>query len=933
MVRRKEEWSPAGAPRKPSSHCRSHTPSRNVRRVMALTVGTTLSHYRLVAPIGEGGMGVVWRATDSTLGRDVAIKVLPDLFASDPERLARFEREARLLASLNHPHVASIFGLDSANGVRFLAMELVEGADLAERLEHGPIPVAEALPIALQIAQALEHAHERGVIHRDLKPANVKLTATGDAKVLDFGLAKALEGEPIAPTSSALRSYSPTITAHMTGAQVLLGTAAYMSPEQARGQVADRRADIWAFGVVLMEMLPGGRLFPGDTISDTLAGVLKTDPEWSALPAEVPARVRKLLRRCLERDAKRRLRDIGEARIILEEVIAGVPDETVSVAASAAPPTARPNGALPWIVAGVAGLMIGAAAMMIAGRVTRPAPAAPLTKFRLALPATDGAPTYPSIAPDGRSVAYLMAGSLWIQALGELDPRKFPIEANASRLFWSPDAKHIGYIAGTRIFRTTLGGAENQLVCDTRGSISSGGWGATWRDDGTIVYSRGDTAGLMVVASKGGDPHSLLRPDTSETDFHEPWALPGDRGILFASHRKSGGISELCLWTKRGRKVLLDLPGQTVYTPSYSPTGHVLFRRTPTTPGVWALPFSLERLEATGEPFIVAPLGVNPTVANDGSLAYIHQTAGGMTEMFWADRSGKALGTIGSPEPDASETPALSPDGSSAIRSILAGGNRDLWRFDTHRGTRTRLTFDPAFEDAAVFSPSGDRIAYHASGSASSAESFRVVTRRADGTGSADTLAFSAAVPRYTPDGKHVLYSALLEGGARWNLSQVATTPGSTPRVLVEGNPWVTDGRVSPSGDFMAYTSNESGRWEVFLTHYPSCEGKWQVSAEGGQSPRWDAAGRRLYYLEGDRIMEVAVTPGATPGLTTPTLLFTRPPTTPGTFALHPTFEITRDAQRFLLTRSTGGQGGAQGPTVVQNWLSEFAEAKGSRSR
>jgi len=897
---------------------------------MTLTVGTTLSHYRLVAPIGEGGMGVVWRATDSTLGRDVAIKVLPDLFAADPERLARFEREARLLASLNHPHVASIFGLDSASGVRFLAMELVEGEDLAERIEHGPIPAAEALPIALQIAQALEHAHERGVIHRDLKPANVKLTASGEAKVLDFGLAKALEGDPTSPTTSSMRSYSPTITAHMTGAHVLLGTAAYMSPEQARGQVADRRADIWAFGVVLTEMLVGRRLFSGETISDTLAGVLKTDPEWSALPADTPPRIRKLLRRCLERDAKRRLRDIGEARITLEEVIAGVPDEPVVSTIAPAAPSTPAKRVLPWIAAGALGLLLGAGAMMMAGGAGRTTASIPLTKFRLSLPAdTEGAPTFPSIAPDGRSVAYLMAGGLWIQSLGELDPRRFPVEPNASKLFWSPDSKQIGYFAGTRIYRTTLGGAENQLVCDTRGTISSGGWGATWREDGTIVYSRGDEDGLLAVAAKGGDPHPLLRPDTTETDFHEPWVLPGDRGILFGSHRKAGGVSALCVWSKRGRKTLLDLPGQTIGTPCYSPTGHVLFRRSPTTPGVWALPFSLERLEATGEPFIVAPLGVNPTVANDGTLAYLPQGAGGITEMFWTDRTGKALGTIGSAEVDASPVPALSPDGTSAIRSIMAGGNRDLWRFDTHRGTRTRVTFDPVAEDNAVFSPSGDRIAYHAALSGGSVvEGYRIITRRADGTGNADTLASKGATPQFTPDGQKLIYIALEDGAARWDLAEVGVVPGSTSRLLVRGNPWAYEGRVSPAGDLMAYMSNESGRWEVFLTRYPSCEGKWQVSSAGGQWPRWDASGRRLFYLEGDHIMEVEVTHGAAPNLATPVVLFTRAAASAGNFSLMPAFDVTRDGQRFLLTRATGGRANAHGPIVVQKWLAEFAEAK-----
>jgi dipeptidyl aminopeptidase/acylaminoacyl peptidase len=473
-----------------------------------------------------------------------------------------------------------------------------------------------------------------------------------------------------------------------------------------------------------------------------------------------------------------------------------------------------------------------------------------------------------------------------------------------------------------------LGGAENQLVCDTRGSISSGGWGATWREDGTIVYSRGDSAGLLAVAAKGGDPHTLLRPDSSESDLHEPWSLPGDRGILFAAHRRNGGINALCLWTKQGRKLLLELPGQTLYTPSYSPTGHVLFRRTPTTPGIWALPFSLERLEATGEPFIVAPLGVNPTVARDGTLAYLQQGAGGMTEMYWADRSGKALGVIGAPEADASPTPALSLDGKSAIRSVLAGGNRDLWRYDTQRGTRTRLTFDPVAEDAAVFSPSGERIAYHAAtGGSNAIDGLRVITRRADGTGDADTLASAAAAPVFTPDNQ-VIFVALPDNATRWDLTEIGVVPGSPSRVLVRGNPWANEGRVAPSGDLMAYMSNESGRWEVFLTRYPSCEGKWQVSSAGGQWPRWDATGRRLFYVENDRIMEVEVTHGAAPSLAAPTVLFTRPPTTAGGFSLVPSFDVTSDGQRFLLTRTTGTLGSVHGPTVVQNWFAEFAEAK-----
>ena len=626
---------------------------------MSLTAGRNLSHYRLVAPIGEGGMGVVWRAMDSTLEREVAIKVLPDFFASDPERMARFEREARLLASLNHPHIASIYGFHQDGGVRFLAMELVDGEDLAQRLERGPIPLAEALPLALQIAHALEHAHEKGVIHRDLKPANVKLTAGGQAKVLDFGLAKALEDETGRPASSSAVSHSPTITGHMTVAGVLLGTAAYMSPEQARGQIADRRADIWGFGVVLMEMLTGGRTFEGETISDTLAGVLKSDPDWSALPKETPPRVRALLRRCLERNPKQRLRDIGEARIVLEDVIAGRGDEPVAATALAAPARRAPVALL-----SIAALALGALATFGVMRAQAPRTELPLRKFHLAVPVegTIG-PAGPAISPDGRMVSYLLPGRLMIQSLDNLEPKSFPVEAAASKLFWSPDGRFVGYIAGTRILKLAIDGTEPQVVCDTRGVVSTGGWGACWRNDGTIVFTRGDSAGLLEVSANGGDPRTLLRPDSTETDIHEPSTLPGGRGVIFAAHRRHGGINTLWVVAGGKRKLLLELAGQTLANPVYSTSGHILFRRGPTTPGVWALPFSLSRLAPAGEPFLVAPGASVPSVGSDGTLCYLAGAANVASQMAWVDAEGKELGTIGQPEEPATPSISLSPDG------------------------------------------------------------------------------------------------------------------------------------------------------------------------------------------------------------------------------------------------------------------------------
>jgi Tol biopolymer transport system component len=890
---------------------------------MSLAPGRTLSHYRLIAPLGEGGMGVVWRANDSTLGRDVAIKVLPDLFASDPERLARFEREAKVLASLNDPHVASIYGLHSADGVRFLAMELVDGEDLAKRIERGPIPLAEVLPIALQIAQALEHAHEKGVVHRDLKPANVVLTPEAKIKVLDFGLAKALEGEPgRSAASSSAMSQSPTLTGAMTGVNVLLGTAAYMAPEQARGHVADKRADIWAFGVLVMEMLTGRGLFEGETISDTLASVLKTDPEWSALPAETPSRLRTMLRRCLERNPKQRLRDIGEARIALEEIIAGK-TETAAVS-----PPAATGGGIPWWMAATAGIALGGLAMFGVFRMARPPEAhAPLRKFHLTIPPAEGAtPVSPAISPDGRTVAYVASGSIWLQSLGDLEPREIKVNRDPTHLFWSPDGKYLGYVSGSQILKSSLDGSENQVICDVRGEMT-GGAGASWGPDGMIAFSRGDSGGIYQVPAVGGDPKPLVKPDSTESDLHEPSILPAGRGLLFLGHRIRGGFNNIAVWSRGRRKTILDLPDQTLGTPVFDPSGYILFSRTPTTPGVWALPFSLSRLAATGQPFLVAAGGSAVTVSRDGTLALLSGAAQGARQLVWWDREGKELGTVGNAAAQLG-TPAISPDGKRIASPASEGSNRDIWIWDTARGTRTRLTFDPGNEDFPAWSPDGERIVYHVLASGASPPlGFRIVVRAADGTGGLDTLV-SGVAPHFTPDGSHVIYTDVVSNTTLWSISEVPLQASRTPRQLIKGNPRALEGVVSPSRQLLAYMSSESGQWEIYLTKYPSCEGRWQVSTAGGQWPHWNALGDRLFFSQGEDVLEVEVGGAGSPVLGTPKRLFTRPTLGTGGFGFYAPFEVSGDGTRFLGLRAAGHQGPAPGVTVVQNWTAEFPNKK-----
>ena len=894
---------------------------------MSLATNTRLGPYEIVGPLGAGGMGEVYRARDTRLARNVAIKALPEAFARDPERVARFEREAKLLASLNHPNIAAIYGLEESADRRYLVLELVEGETLAARIARGRLPLDETLGIAAQIASAVEAAHETGVIHRDLKPANVMVRSDGAVKVLDFGLA----ATPAESPSASDLSQSPTLPNQLTSVGVLLGTAAYMSPEQVRGKSVDKRTDVWSFGCVLYEMLAGRQAFEGETISDTLAAVLRAEVDLSLLPEETPHRIRALLRRCLERDPKQRLRDIGEARIALEEVIAGGPED--STGAAALPATPAKLG-IPTSLA-VAGVVFVVLATFGVTRTIQPERTQPLLrKFRLAIPAEEGAaPSSPAISPDGQTVAYLFHDHLWIQPLDELEPKQLPIEPGASRLSWSPDGKYIAYFAGTRVMKTAMSGAETQVICDTRGRLV-GGNGLCWKEDGAIVFSRGDSAGLLQVSTLGGDPHTLLEPDTSESDFHEPSALPGGRGLLFAAHKKRGGVNNISLWAGGRRKVLLELPGQWIRDPIYARPGYVLFQRDPPTPGIWALPFSLAGLRVTGDPFLVAQRGSAPSLSVEGTLAFVTSSYT-TSQMFWVDREGKEQGVIGPPESDGSWVLALSPDGRRVVRGVTMNDNEDLWVYDTARGTRTRITFDPSLDDIPSWSPSGDRVAYYAVHAGSvGTEASRVLLRAADGSGSADTLA-NGANPVFTPDGRHVLFTGFEGSGRVSNLMEIALDGSRTSRLLLRGNPRVFNGSVSPSGAFMAYVSTESGVREVFLTRYPSCQGKWQVSAAGGQWPRWNATGDHLYFAQAEDIMEVEVSGTAAPVLGTPRRLFARPSlgehigsAGPG---MYPSFDMTRDGRRFVILRPAGQKGLAQGIAVVQNWSAEFRGKKAKR--
>ena len=877
-------------------------------------IGKTIAHYRIAAKIGEGGMGEVYRAEDTRLGRNVAIKLLPESVATDPERLARFEREAHLLAALTHPNIASIYGLEEADGLRCLVLELVEGETLAERIARGPLAPEEALGVARQVAEGVEGAHEKGIIHRDLKPANIKITPDGSVKLLDFGLAKALAGE----AAEEDISHSPTLTAMATQAGVILGTAAYMSPEQARGKPVDRRADIWAFGCVLYEMLTGKQAFGGETITDALAAVVRSEANLTALPSATPAGVERLLRRCLEKDPRRRLRDIGEARIALENILGGAEKEEAAAAPAAAP--AAPARRL-WGLAATLGL----AAALIGGTIgwlLRPSSAElPLRKFDLAVTGlTVSEANFPQLSPDGRSIVYAQGGRLWVRDLDQLEARAVPGSEGALHPFWSPDGASVGFVADAKIWRVGLRGGERMSIAEGRGEFI-GGSGLSWGPDDTIVFSRGNT-GLLKVSARGGDAQSFLELNTEvEQDIHEPRHLPEGRGVIFVSHRTQHGPDTLMVVAGGERKTLLQLEGSVIWHPAYSPTGHILFWRGPSNAGLWALPFSLKKLEATGEPFLVVAGGRYATAARDGTLCYVQGTGGQNQQLVWVNASGKVEGVIGQPQ-YSMRHPVVSPDGRQVAVMINESEVWDIWLLDLSRGTRTRLTFTPSVEWEPTWHPSGTHVAYADAGSKT------IVLQRSDGTGEKEVLAKlepDGGEPSFTRDGKFLVFT--LRGKETKEDIWYVPLEGERKPVPFLQTPATEGGaQVSPDGRFLAYVSEDSGRSEVFLKKFPSGEGKWQVSVNGGSWPRWNGRGDKLFYREGTKLMEVAVAAQPSLTLSTPRALISGEEL--GLLMYEPIrYDVAADGRRFLMVQNAG-QGGEASLVVVQNWIAEFGGRK-----
>jgi Tol biopolymer transport system component len=820
-----------------------------------LTAGTRLGPYEITAQIGVGGMGEVYRATDTNLKRQVAIKVLPEAVAADAERLVRFQREAEVLASLNHPNIAIIHGLEKSDGVTGLVMELVEGPTLADRIAQGPVPIDEGLPIAKQIAEALEAAHEQGIIHRDLKPANIKMRSDGRVKVLDFGLAKAME--PAAGSSPSM-SMSPTITTPaMTRAGMILGTAAYMSPEQARGKTVDKRADIWAFGVVLFEMLTGTRAFEGDGISETLARVIEHEPPWNRLPAKLSPALRTCLERCLQKDPRQRIRDIGDVRLALEGVF-----ETTAPQTTASATLAGPRGRLAWIAALAVAIGVIIALAVAAVRYLREAPL-PETRTEIVTPAT-AQPNDFALSPDGRLIVFSAsvdgASHFRLRSLATTTARPLAGTEGARYPFWSPDGRSVGFMAGNALKRLDLGGGAPQTLAP----VTSGG-GATWSADGVIVFAPITRGTLMRVSAAGSVVAAVTTLGQGQIAHLWPQFLPDGRRFLFTA-LGAPDATGIYLGTLDGSAPIRLTPNDSagMYLPEgaggagpFRGGGWLLWVRGGT---LVAQRLDVAKGELTGEPVTVAdgvtvpPAGsAAVSVAATGLVAYRTGT-GGQRQLTWLDRSGAARGTVGDPDATLAH-PHVSPDGRRVIVSRGGEGNRDLWLLDG-AGT-SRFTFDAAPETHPVWSPDGTRIVFRSNRTGAD----DLYQKLASGAGVEERLVASNQVKTpesWSADGRFLLYRSI-DPQTSLDLWVVPMVGDRTPSVFLKTPFREGYGAFSPDGRWVAYESNESGRNEIYVRPFvpPAAAGtpptlaggQWQVSSAGGIYPRWRLDGKELYYL------------------------------------------------------------------------------------
>jgi eukaryotic-like serine/threonine-protein kinase len=811
---------------------------------MSLEVGQQLGSYEIVSLLGKGGMGEVYRARDSKLKRDVAIKVLPEEFSRDHDRVSRFQREAEVLASLNHTNIGSIYDLQEANGSRFLIMELVEGETLAERIQRGALPVDEALQIAKSICEALEAAHEKGIIHRDLKPSNVKILPDGKVKVLDFGLAKAVETSPANPAVS----HSPTLSMAATNAGLILGTAAYMSPEQAKGRHVDRRTDIFAFGCVLYEMLTGRAAFDGEDVTDILSRILQREPDWTLLPSNVPARIRELLQLCLQKDVRKRRSDAADVRIDIEQALAAPPETT------AVPAAPRSREWRAWIVS--AALLIGIIALSVPAFRYFYEPTPPEMRLDIDTPLTSQ-PLEFALSPDGMRLAFVAndngAQRLWVRPLDATEAQPLARTDGAAYPFWSPDSRSIGFYSAGKLKRIDIAGGTPQILADAPGFR-----GGTWNRDGVILFAPSPGSSLSRVSATGGTPEVVTHLEQGQTSHRFPQFLPEGTHFLFYVQAAAPDRAGIYLGSIDGNdaKRLVGSDGAGAWVAPgwllYSQQGTLRAQQLDTSRGV-----------LVGSPVTVAdPVGYDVQFFNSGfsasSIGTLAYRVGGRarTQLTWFDRNGKTVGTVGDPDGSGIGYPELSPDGRRIAVDRAVQGNVDVWLIDLIRSGLTRFTFDAAVDRRPIWSLDGTQIVF----GSDRKNNFDLYTKPSSGAGNEQLLLESPNQKTafgWSSDGRFLLYGEDLLNKGR-DLFALPMQGDRKPVVIVNSPFDERNPQFSPDGRWVAYHSDESGRFEVYVVPFPAGGGKWQVSTGGGISPRWRHDGKELFFIAPDGTMMVA---------------------------------------------------------------------------
>jgi serine/threonine-protein kinase len=863
--------------------------------------GRQVGVYQIQQLIDVGGMGAVYRARDTRLGRDVALKILLTPFASNQERVARFEREARLLAAINHPHISVIYGIENLDGISALVLEFVDGHTLAERIRRSSVPLVDALSLARQIVDGLDAAHEKGIIHRDLKPANIKITPDGVVKILDFGI-----GRLAAPADADASDDSPATKRASTREGVILGTLAYMSPEQARGQAVDRRTDIWAFGCVLYELLSGQRPFSGATASDMVSAILSREPDWEALPSSTPPSVQRLLRRCLEKDPKRRLRDIGDARVELDQ----------SPAESEASGGVRRQR---WLLAAPLALVPLALAggWLLRSEVGDAAGEREPTRFGVHIDpgAADTTVRHVVLSPRGTYIAYQLHSTdrtrLVVRRLNETEGRTLAesrvANPSANSPFFSPDEKWVGYFGDGKLNKVSTDGGPTATLAD-----APAGRGGTWLDDNSIVFAPLARSGLQLVSADGGPVRQLTTIDAAqgETSHRNPWALPGGETVLFMTQGRGYGDEAIDAVSVRDghRQMLLRPAGR----PVYASTGHLLFQRDRT---LMAVRMDAARLAVSGTPVpILENVGASFSVSDNGVLLYPIFSKPIAERLVWVDRSGAAQPV---PMPPGNyANPSLAPDDSSLAVTVQVNADRNIWVYHVDKDTFTPLTFGPS-NSWAVWHPDGTRIAYAAN---LPGTSWDLHWKPADGSGTAEALLTRPEIQHpgaFAPDGT-LLFDDVGPGG--WDVW--ALTPGrpETLRPLLASPANESSASVSPDGRWLAYMSNESGRNQVYVQSFPGAESRRQVSIEGGEEPQWSRAGTELFFRNVNAMVAIDVTLGSAFSHGKPRILFE------GSYSYDVagtvSYAVTRDGQRFLMRETPLDPAGRL--QVVINWFTEL---------